>query len=132
MSPAKRATRKPKLPRELESSFQKRIIDIAHFAGWRVAHFRPAQTSRGAWITPVAADGKGFPDLVLVHEKKGRVVFWECKREGEKASDEQDEWLYALKVAASVAGGAMRVGLVYPCDWDYIVETLTAPAAGEE
>src|SRR4051794_27414866 len=50
-----------------EAVFQDQVIEIAHIYRWRVAHFRPAQTSRG-WRTPVAADGMGFPDLVLIRQ----------------------------------------------------------------
>ena len=47
-----------------EAEFQRMVIDMAHLFGWRVAHFRKVQT-HGRWMTAVAADGKGFPDLVL-------------------------------------------------------------------
>lgn len=62
-------------PLTTEAMFQIEIIELARILGWRVAHFRPAQTRHG-WRTPVAADGKGFPDLVLVRE---RVIYAELK-----------------------------------------------------
>lgn len=74
-----------------EAELQKNIIDTAHLFGWHVAHFRPAQNSRGQWRTPVAADGKGFPDLVMVSESM--VAFIEVKSARGRPTPEQKEWL---------------------------------------
>lgn len=87
----------PKPPKPLERDAQETIIDLAHAFGWRVAHFRPARTDKG-WRTPVAADGKGFPDLVLVRD---RVIFVEMKREGESPRPDQIEWLNDLRSAGA-------------------------------
>lgn len=71
------------------TDFEQQIIDLAHTFGWKVAHFRAAQTKHG-WRTPVAADGKGFPDLVLVGH--GQVLFRELKSQRDGLSDDQREW----------------------------------------
>lgn len=101
---------------ESEASFQKAVIDLARLNGWIVAHFRPAQNSRGEWRTPVAADGKGFPDLVLVRE---RVLFRELKTDRGRLSQEQWSWIAQLGDAGADAGVWM------PRDWDRIVEELS-------
>jgi hypothetical protein len=75
-----------------EAELQECVIATAHLFGWRVAHFRAAQTKHG-WRTPVAADGKGFPDCVLVRD---RVIFAELKAERGRTSPEQLDWLAAL------------------------------------
>jgi hypothetical protein len=85
----------------LEKDLQRAVIDLAHLMGWRVAHFRPAQTARG-WRTAVEADGKGFPDLVLT--RGGRVMFRELKCNGGKASPEQEQWLRDLTAGGQDAG----------------------------
>jgi hypothetical protein len=72
-----------------ERDLQLAVIEMAHVYGWLVAHFRTAQTRRGAWVTPVGADGKGFPDLCLVRE---RVVFLELKVRYRGLTDEQKLW----------------------------------------
>jgi hypothetical protein len=78
-----------------EAAWQSQFIELAHLFGWRVAHFRPAKTSRG-WRTPVQGDGKGWPDNVCVRE---RVIFVELKRVGGKLSPEQQEWMDWLQQA---------------------------------
>lgn len=78
-----------------EAEWQKSVIDLARLFGWRIAHFRPAQTTKG-WRTPVAADGAGWPDLFLVRE---RCLAIELKREKGKLTDDQIVWLTALRNA---------------------------------
>lgn len=83
----------------LERDWQRDIIRLARTLGWKVAHFRPAQTSKG-WRTAVAADGAGFPDLCLVRD---RVIFAELKNEKGRVTEEQAEWIAALGVAGAEA-----------------------------
>lgn len=68
---------------------------MAHLYGWRVAHFRTARTARGNYVTPVAGDGAGFPDLVLTRLQ--RLVFAELKKDGRYPSPKQREWHDDLK-----------------------------------
>lgn len=44
----------------------------------------------------MAADGKGFPDLLMVRE---RIVAVEVKGDGDKLSPEQEAWLEAFEKA---------------------------------
>ena len=98
-----------------EQELSDKVIELAHLFGWRIAHFRPAMTKHG-WRTPVAADGKGFPDLVMV---KDRVVFLELKSTRGSLTDEQVQWQEAL----TLAGAEHHV--VRPQDWvDGSVEAL--------
>lgn len=84
-----------------ESDYYRTVIDAAHILGWRVAHFRPARTTKG-WRTAVQGDGKGFPDFVLVHAGAGRVWFVELKRGIARLSPEQEQWGEALSRAGAV------------------------------
>ena len=76
------------------------IIDLARTLGWKVAHTPPVLASvRGGgkrWMTPVQADGKGFPDLLLVRE---RVLAVEVKGGNHKPTPEQADWLAAFRIA---------------------------------
>ena len=97
-----------------EADWQEQVIAFARLRGWAVAHFRPAQTSKG-WRTPVTADGAGFPDLVLVRE---RVVVVELKSETGRLSVEQRRWLIALEAAHA------EHYLWRPSDWPRVEAVL--------
>lgn len=80
-------------PKMSESQLQELVISLAHVYQWRVAHFRPGQTNKG-WRTAVAADGRGFPDLVLA--KPGRLLFAELKTSVGLLTDAQRAWRQVL------------------------------------
>jgi hypothetical protein len=86
---------------------QKSIIDLARRTGWKVAHTPPVRGHDG-WRTAVAADGKGFPDLLMVRE---RVIVAEIKGT-DRLSRQQKEWLSAFRMA----GVAAYVWT--PTDWE--------------
>jgi hypothetical protein len=101
-----------------EADWQQRVIDTAKVHGWRVAHFRPAMTQRGRWVTPMTGH-PGFPDLVLA--RGGVLIVAELKRHGGKPTPQQREWLAAL-------GGYGR--LWRPTDWpDVLRELRDGPVA---
>jgi hypothetical protein len=100
-----------------EAEFQSTVIDLAKACGWMVAHFRPAQTQRGRWVTPMTGN-PGWPDLALA--RNGVFYAVELKRHGGKPTPGQLAWLAAL-------GGHGR--LWAPTDWREIVDTLTGRAA---
>lgn len=100
---------------ETEVQFQQAVIEAAQLHGWTVAHFRPARTQQG-WRTPVQADGKGFPDLVLV--ATGRVVFAELKSDRGRLTDDQKIWWERLRTAGA------EVYVWRPRDWPHIEKTL--------
>jgi len=77
-------------------ALQRAIIDLARTHGWMVAHFPMVQDVKRGWRTPVAADGKGWPDLVLVRD---RVVFVEVKGRGDRMRPDQEKWRHSLRLA---------------------------------
>lgn len=98
-----------------EDEWQQTVVELAQLLGYRVAHFRAARTRKG-WRTPVAADGAGFPDLVLV--RHGRLVVAELKSNSGRVTPEQQAWLDAL-TAAGVEAHVWR-----PRDWHAVLEIL--------
>jgi hypothetical protein len=99
-----------------ETDFQSAVIEAAQFLGWRVAHFRAGRTANG-WRTPVAGDGAGFPDLVLV--RGPRLVVAELKSHRGQVTSRQQLWLDDL-----VAVPGIEVHVWRPDDWTQIENTL--------
>lgn len=91
-----------------EKDLERAIAEMARFLGFMVFHARPAQTNKG-WRTPVAYDGKGFPDLTLVGNE--RVIFLEIKTEIGKVSPDQSRWSEQI-----IQSGA-EYFLLRPSDW---------------
>ncbi len=107
-------------PKETEAGFTRAVIDLARLHGWKVAHFRPARVRRGGkeiYETPVAGDGKGWPDLFLV--RGSWCLAAELKVGKNKVTAEQREWLLRL------GGAGVEVRIWRPEDWDEIVAFLT-------
>lgn len=73
------------------------------------------------WVTPVAADGKGFPDLVMVHAASGKLVVAELKVGAALPTDEQMDWLEGF---ATVEGAIVKLW-VWPEDWQDVRKTLS-------
>lgn len=105
-----------KRPPISEKDFQKTVIDMAHLFGWRVAHFRPAMTKRGRWVTPVQADGAGFPDLIMVRDDE--VIVAELKSAKGKLTKDQKLWLEAFSNAG------ISAFTLFPSDLDMIEKFL--------
>lgn len=102
-----------------EESFQKQVIALAHWFGYKVAHFRRVRVQRKNgevyYETPVQADGKGWLDLVLVRE---RVIHAELKSQKGRLSKEQKEWIRWLEEAGQ------KCYVWRPSDMKEIVFTL--------
>ena len=76
-----------------EATLQTRVLEIAAELRWLAYHTHDSRRSQ-----------PGFPDLVLVSARSGRVMWRELKRQKEKPSAEQQEWLDALRAAGQDAG----------------------------
>jgi hypothetical protein len=123
-SPAQAGEGVPPLPPGLtEEQFQRIVIDLARSRGWKVAHFRRVRVQRknGStyYETPVQADGKGFPDLLLV--RGPTLIAAELKVGRNRPTPEQRDWLDALERTGWVQGYVWR-----PDDWKTILATLEA------
>ncbi len=102
-----------------EAVFQEYVIEAAHYFGWKVAHFRRARVMRDGketYETPVAADGRGWPDLCLA--RPGQLMFWELKAKKNQPTPEQKDWRDIL-----IRAGAVH-RFLHPRDWPEILEML--------
>lgn len=99
-----------------EEPWSDQVKRVAETFGWRMAHFRPARTSKGY---RTAMEGHtGFPDWVFV--KDGRLIFAELKtdRRGSKTSADQEAWLVDLHAAGA------ETYVWRPSDFDEVARVL--------
>lgn len=105
-----------------EREFQALVTETAELFGWLWGHWRAGQTKHG-WRTPVEGPlGAGWPDLVLMRARDGRVIFAELKRDGAKLTAEQLE-LREYMTSETFLGRFQHV-VWRPADFDRIVEVL--------
>jgi hypothetical protein len=103
-----------------EEQWQERVVQAAKWAGWTVAHFR---SGSGRYETPVQYDAQGFPDLLLVHPRRGRVLYRELKVTHRRLPDSQKRWLDTLQAAGEDAA------VWRPADWPIVCFELGVRAA---
>lgn len=98
-----------------EKEFQEQVVTLAQALRWRYYHTHRSDRSPA-----------GFPDLVLVHPARGRLLFRELKSEKGSASAAQREWIEDLSAAHQ------DVGVWRPRDWlsGEIHKQLGAPSVG--
>ena len=109
-----------KLLRETEAQFQRAVIELAQLFGWMAFHARPARRADGSWVTAVAGDGVGYPDLTLA--KPGGFLLAELKAEAGRLSKPQERWLEVLRLAG------VEVHVWRPSHWTAIEERLRGGA----
>ena len=64
----------PPMTEASEAIFMDQVIRLAKTQGWLIFHASPKMVRPGVW----RSDGRGFPDLVLVHKSRG-LIFAELK-----------------------------------------------------
>jgi hypothetical protein len=65
-----------------EKAFQAQVKEMAVLNGWRYYHVYDSRRS-----------DEGFPDCVMVHAGKRRLIFAELKVEGKEPTSSQQDWL---------------------------------------
>lgn len=95
---------------------QKGVIDMAHLYHWHVVHNPTVETKQG-WRTALAADSKGFPDLLCFRD---RVVAIEIKGDGDSLKPEQEQWGQWMQTAN------VEWFVVRPKDWPDTVKEVLA------
>lgn len=100
------------------------VLGLAKLGGWRSAHFRKAMAKGGRWMTAVAGNGKGFPDLFLAHPVRRQALAAELKTGGGRRSKEQEAWADVLW-CCNVPCYEWR-----PSDWTTVVGVLIGEPEG--
>ena len=114
-----------------EDDFLAQVIEAAHLYKWKAVHFRKAMIRRATsggkakWVTPVQADGAGWPDLVLLHPERGQLLVAECKSEKGRVTPAQERWLEAFGGLANCWAFVWK-----PSMWDSIVAVLKGDNVG--
>jgi hypothetical protein len=112
------------LEESTEREFLEHVTEAAEHLGWRWAHFRPARTRHG-WRTAVSGPlGEGWPDLVLVRDRDGRMILAELKLRAGVMREAQSAVLDYLRRIERLHGW-LTVAVWRPADWERIVEVLT-------
>lgn len=88
--------------RKPEDDFQTKVLQLCKLMHLRTAHFRPALSKSGRYMTPVGGDGKGWPDLTIVGP--GGVLFRELKSPTGTTTPDQRAWIAALAEAGADVG----------------------------
>ena len=94
-----------------EAELQQLLTDAAELHGWLVFHDNDSRRN-----VP------GFPDLVLVHGRFGRVLFLELKSETGRVRPEQHAWMDALRRCDTIASAIIR-----PQHADLVIKYLQNP-----
>ena len=102
---------KPRIPEKL---FQEQVRKAAILTGWRYFH---------AWNSMRSPEG--FPDCVLVHAAKKRLIFAELKSDNGKATQAQLDWLADCRAIPGVEAYLLR-----PADFDWFWEKLKEGSNG--
>jgi hypothetical protein len=120
-----RLTDQQRADRQLsEAEFRAQVDEIAAIYGWSWMHVDPLRGKGGIWRTPTHGPlGKGWPDTVYVHPRKG-LLFVEFKKELGKTSDDQDRVLGVLRLLADAVIG-IEVCVWRPSDFPLIAEVLS-------
>lgn len=76
-----------------EDALQAKVIAVARDLGFLAYHTHDSRRSE-----------RGWPDLVLVHPTRGRLLYRELKQEERYPTADQRKWLDALRVAGADVG----------------------------
>lgn len=80
-----------------EATLQERIIARAKRKGWNVKHVGKGIAAFDAEGNPIfVSTAKSFPDLFMLHERRGAVLAIECKKEAGTFEEGQLEYLQLL------------------------------------
>lgn len=114
-----------------EAAFQQRVVGLLRVYGWERIYHAQHGGHRGRVQRGGLPEGRGFPDVVAIHEQDRRLLVTELKDDRGALRPGQREWLdaflcigEAVAFAARVAGDGsapsprVEAYLWRPADWD--------------
>lgn len=106
-----------------EADLQKGVLELAELTGWMVFHVSDSRREvidRRSGVSRMVGDklAKGWPDLVLVHPRRGVCFIRELKSDRGRLTPEQKQWIAAL------AAAGLDVGVWRPRDLERIKTAL--------
>lgn len=109
-----------------ERDFQQAVMDLAHLSGWETLHVRTSM-QQGRYLTATTGTmAKGWPDLVLIHRSRQRLLIVELKADKGRLRPDQSRVLSMLwQVIEGPGRDWVQVAVWKPADWDLIEATLT-------
>ena len=113
-------------PAETERDFQRSVMELAELSGWESLHVRTSM-QQGRYLTATTGTmAKGWPDLVLVHRSRQRLIFAELKADKGRLRPDQSRVLSLLwQLVEGPTRGWAEVHVWHPKDWPTIEATLT-------
>ena len=102
-----------------ERDFQRAVMELAELQGWETLHVRTSM-QQGRYMTATTGTmAKGWPDLVLAHPKRRRLLFVELKADRGRLRPDQERVHAALWEAVGYTVKVWR-----PRDWPTIEGVL--------
>jgi hypothetical protein len=107
-----------------ERDFQRAVMELAELSGWETLHVRTSM-QQGRYMTATTGTlARGWPDLVLFHPARQKVLYVELKTDRGRLSPDQERVLSLL--SAIFEGTWASVQVWRPKDWPSIEATLTS------
>lgn len=110
-----------------ERDFQRTVLELAELSGWETMHCRTSM-QQGRYLTATTGTmAKGWPDLLLVHRSRQKLLIIELKSDRGRLTPDQSRVLSLLHDIFE-GPGRREWATVYvwrPKDWPTIEATLT-------
>ena len=109
-----------------ERDFQRSVMELAELSGWETLHVRTSM-QQGRYLTATTGTmAKGWPDLLLIHRSRQKLIFAELKSDKGSLRPDQSRVLSLLWQLVEGPTREWAEGHVWhPKDWPAIEATLT-------
>jgi hypothetical protein len=105
-----------------EAVLQRHTIALATDVGWRYYHAPDNRPNARGRVQRVVA---GWPDLVLVHRERRRIMYRELKTQTGRVAPDQVEWLDLLRIAGADVDVWRPIDLLEGRIWQQLTDPTT-------